>query len=385
MTDLEQQLTDHLRRRAAAAIPRYDLEGIEQSQADAEDHDSLASPFPIDAKRRRGRSRLLAVVAAASILLALIGALLLLDDPETVDTTPATDPPTVSEPPPNGDSPTILATADDVPVSGVMELGGKTLSVHAVEQNGKITGEFRVNNLVVTLHCAVRNGVGDLILGGNVTEDPDRQSFALDPRAIGFDAIDVRVGDLFALIIRDKGPVGDRVSVYADDSAGSCTQLIDAAAQRPTDGGFFDYAGGDIKTEPFSTLDFAALADSPQFRVANVVVAIQCTGIKSTPDSTMRDLVLGGVVTDNPDNLATLDGVSVAVGDLLALIVREGPDDQGRRVTLYDNKQWFGGATISSCDELVESVPTWVDGGFFSAVFPGGYEVLPSAGTADPP
>ena len=34
MTDLEQQLTDHLRRRAAAATPRYDLEGIEQGTDD---------------------------------------------------------------------------------------------------------------------------------------------------------------------------------------------------------------------------------------------------------------------------------------------------------------------------------------------------------------
>ena len=49
-----------------------------------------------------------------------------------------------------------------------------------------------------------------------------------------------------------------------------------------------------------------------------------------------------------------------------------------RRVTLYDNTQWFGGAPISTCDELVESVPTWVDGGFFTPDLPGGYEVLPS-------
>ena len=131
-------------------------------------------------------------------------------------------------------------------------------------------------------------------------------------------------------------------------------------------------------SEPPTTLDLAALEDGRQFRVANVVVTIQCTATKSTPDTAMRDLVLGGVVTDNPDDLATLDDVSVAVGDLLALIIREGPD-AGRHVTLYDNTQWFGGATISSCDELVESVPTWVDGGFFNGDIPGGYEVFPGA------
>jgi hypothetical protein len=230
MNDLEQQLIEHLRLRAAAATPRYDLEGIEQAQADAENHDALARPLPIDAWHRRGRSRWLAVVAAVTIPLALVGAVVLLDDDQTVDTTPATDPRTVSETP--------------------------------------------------------------------------------------------------------------------------------------------------------TTLDLSSLEDGGQFRVGNVIVTIQCTATKSTPDVAMRDLVLGGVVTENPDNLATLDEVSVAVGDLLALIIREDSDG-GRRVTLYDNTQWFGGATISSCDELVESVPTFVDGGFFYGI-PGGYEILPSGATADP-
>jgi hypothetical protein len=126
-------------------------------------------------------------------------------------------------------------------------------------------------------------------------------------------------------------------------------------------------------TAPPTTL---APEAAERFRVSDVVVAIQCRATKSTPDSAMRDVVLGGVVTDNPDDLATLDGVSVAVGDLLALIIREDPDG-GRRITLYDNTQWFGGAPINSCDELVESVPTFVDGGFFHANFPGGYELLP--------
>lgn len=135
---------------------------------------------------------------------------------------------------------------------------------------------------------------------------------------------------------------------------------------------------GPAVTAPPTTLTLDALEDAEQFRVANITVTVQCTATKSTPDSAMRDLVLGGVVVDNPDNRRTLDGVSVAVGDLLALIIREDPGrgDLGRRLTLYDNTQWFGGATISSCDELVESVPTWVDGGFFNGGIPGGYEIL---------
>lgn len=224
MTDLERQLTDHLHRRAAAAIPRYDLEGIEH----AENRDIVASPVPIDARDRRGRPRWLVAVAAVTVLVALAAAVALRDDGQTVDTTPVTEPTTIPAPP--------------------------------------------------------------------------------------------------------------------------------------------------------TTLSLADLEDGRQFRVANVTVTIQCTATKSLPDSDMRDLVLGGVVTDNPDDRATLDGVSVAEGDLLALIIRDTPDGYGRpyrRWTLYDNTQWYGGATITACDELVESVPTWVDGGFFSDDLPGGYEILP--------
>jgi hypothetical protein len=136
---------------------------------------------------------------------------------------------------------------------------------------------------------------------------------------------------------------------------------------------------GPTVPEPPPPLDLPSLEDGGKFRVGNVIVTIQCTGTKSTPESDMRDVVLAGVVTENPDNVATLDEVSVAVGDLLALIIREGGGG-GRRVTLYDNTQWYGGATISSCDELVESIPTWVDGGFFYGI-PGGYEILPSGET----
>lgn len=50
MTGLEQQLTDHLRRRAAAATPRYDLEAIEQGT-------DLVSLVDLDDRRRRRRRR----------------------------------------------------------------------------------------------------------------------------------------------------------------------------------------------------------------------------------------------------------------------------------------------------------------------------------------
>jgi hypothetical protein len=63
MTDLEQQLTDHLRRRAAAAAPRYDLEAIEQ-------HSDLASLVDLD--HRRSRPRTIGLLVMAACLLAVI-------------------------------------------------------------------------------------------------------------------------------------------------------------------------------------------------------------------------------------------------------------------------------------------------------------------------
>jgi hypothetical protein len=81
MTDLEQQLTDHLRRRAAEARPRFDLEAIEQGS-------SLGSLVDLDGRHPR-RAMVRSVVAAAVVVLALIGALALLEDDHTVNTAPA--------------------------------------------------------------------------------------------------------------------------------------------------------------------------------------------------------------------------------------------------------------------------------------------------------
>ena len=58
MTDLEQQLTDHLRERAAAATPSYDLESVEAGL-------SAYTPVDLD-ERRRSRPLTLAVAGAAA-------------------------------------------------------------------------------------------------------------------------------------------------------------------------------------------------------------------------------------------------------------------------------------------------------------------------------
>ncbi len=83
MSDLEQQLTDHLQRRAAAATPRFDLEGIEERGGDH-------AVVELTPARHRQRPPLWVAVAAALVLVVLIGALVFLDDESTVDVGPAT-------------------------------------------------------------------------------------------------------------------------------------------------------------------------------------------------------------------------------------------------------------------------------------------------------
>lgn len=109
---------------------------------------------------------------------------------------------------------------------------------------------------------------------------------------------------------------------------------------------------------------------SGELRIGSVVITLQCTGTRSfsIDESTgRRDLIIGGQVTDNPDDLATLDDAGVAVGDLVALIIREDRPELGQRLTLYEPSLWHGEqATAGSCDDLVESVPLNLDGGFFN-------------------
>lgn len=70
MTDLEQQLSDHLRERAAAATPHYDLESIEAG---------LRAYAPVDLEERRRRPLTLAVAGVAAAV-ALVVAIAVLQD-----------------------------------------------------------------------------------------------------------------------------------------------------------------------------------------------------------------------------------------------------------------------------------------------------------------
>ena len=71
MIDLEQQLTDHLRRRAAAATPSYDLESVEAG---------LSAYTPVDLDERRRRSPLTLAVAGVAAAVALVVAIAVVRD-----------------------------------------------------------------------------------------------------------------------------------------------------------------------------------------------------------------------------------------------------------------------------------------------------------------
>ena len=98
MTDLEQQLTDHLRERAAAATPHYDLEAVEAG---------LDHYAPVDLDERRRRRLLAAAVVGAAAAVALVVAIAVVREAEDGDaatpvTAPDHDPMTTFVSPRNG-------------------------------------------------------------------------------------------------------------------------------------------------------------------------------------------------------------------------------------------------------------------------------------------
>ena len=84
MTDLEQQLTDHLRERAAAATPHYDLDAVEAG---------LSHYAPVDLDERRRRRLLNAAVVGAAAAVALVLAIAVVREAQDGDAaTPVTEP-----------------------------------------------------------------------------------------------------------------------------------------------------------------------------------------------------------------------------------------------------------------------------------------------------
>jgi hypothetical protein len=143
----------------------------------------------------------LAIATATAVVLAI--AL-----PADTDEAIRIDVPTATQPAAAG--PTTLAKGKDVELDGEDNLGGQTLNITAEEENGEVTGEFRITENVFTLECADTDNDGVVILGGAETAGNDFPE-----------------GDLHALIIKEGDP--DKVSLYANDvGAKSCTALLES-------------------------------------------------------------------------------------------------------------------------------------------------------------
>jgi hypothetical protein len=131
--------------------------------------------------------------------------------------------------------PTTLAEGDDVELVGDDGLGARTLNISAEEEDGKVTGEFRNNDVVVKVECANTDTDGVVILSGEVTADPKAE---------------VGVGERLALIIREGDP--DSVAlVPPNHGPRSCTEFLESIPERylTDDSNFVDVEPGeDITT-----------------------------------------------------------------------------------------------------------------------------------------
>lgn len=133
------------------------------------------------------------------------------------------------------DGPTTLAKGD-VTFVGSTDLGGQTMDITAMEQDGQVTGEARFSfGLILDLQCADTDTDGVVILGGEATaEDGDAAT----------------VGDRVAVIIREGDP--DSALIWyelplpeGEVAAGSCGEFIDSLPHDQFTGLFVDIAEGD--------------------------------------------------------------------------------------------------------------------------------------------
>jgi hypothetical protein len=134
------------------------------------------------------------------------------------------------------DGPTTLAQGD-VRFAGSSGLGGQTMDITAVEQDGQVTGEARFSfGLVLDLQCADTDTDSLVILGGEVTAEAGDSAAA---------------GDRVAVIIREGDP--DSALVWyelplpeGEVAAGSCREFLGSIPDDPsTDDPFADIAEGD--------------------------------------------------------------------------------------------------------------------------------------------
>ncbi|MEY2423635.1 MAG: hypothetical protein QOI95_3702 [Acidimicrobiaceae bacterium] len=409
MSELDDRMNE-AREAVATMDPPEDLWARVVARASSGDAEVLDLPMAHGNRRRFS----LWLTVAACVVAVVAVAVFATADRQAVDTIEPAGEPSSTTTTAAGDSSTTLARGEDVKVAvmeGGSDLGGHTLNITAVEQDGEVNGELRVGGVLVTLECAntrMLSGADfdrrDLILGGEVTDSPDGLAT--------LDDVNVAVGDGLALIIREDEdrPDSRRVTLYhpslwygeqASVHAGSCEELV-ASVPANLDDGYFDDLndGGDLETAPFSpTLasgEGVEIVDhggsgglvghslnihaerkrgvvTGEIRVDKVVVKLQC----ADTDTIDGEIRLGGEVTQDPDGqgLAVIDG-RAAIGDRVALIIRErGPD--------YDQVTFYANDTAGTCTELVDSFPYNLDGGYFSDVA-GGDAIETSAALYNP-
>jgi hypothetical protein len=141
------------------------------------------------------------------------------------------------------DGPTTLAKGEDIELVGGASsgLGNQTLNIDAVEEDGEVTGEFRITDSsgtqppnVFPVECANTDTDGVVILGGSATDE----------------GLDWNGGFMMALIIREGDP--DSVTIYPNEGAKSCNELLESIPEDPVTGHESDFVdvedGDDIET-----------------------------------------------------------------------------------------------------------------------------------------
>lgn len=127
------------------------------------------------------------------------------------------------------DDPTVRAQGEDVEFVGNDGLAGQTLNVSAEEEDGEVTGEFRIGDVVTEIDCGSRSG-DVVVLGGEVTV------------AAGDD--ENLVGERLFLVIEEGDP--DRAALHGDDNVGSCDDFPSDLIT--DDSTFAEVESGDIET-----------------------------------------------------------------------------------------------------------------------------------------
>ena len=116
-----------------------------------------------------------------------------------------------------------------------------------------MTGELRVDNLVVTLQCTdADRGDGEIRLGGEVTEDPDGQGLVHQIQGAGCaETVLGRLwcgrlaeGDMVAMVIRDRRVTLHHPQLAAGMSMTALRRAPSCFGRPLLDGGFFEDVAG---------------------------------------------------------------------------------------------------------------------------------------------